>query len=74
MQSTRALGHPVRSPRTKPRRLAASQGKRAQNAVLKHEALQHRLVAAQAAEDAKMAQFRALLGASGGAIQIPKRL
>lgn len=57
-----------------PRRLAASQGKRAQNAVLKHEALQHRLVAAQAAEDAKMAQFRALLGASGGAIQIPKRL
>ncbi|KAL6776925.1 hypothetical protein ACKKBF_B19520 [Auxenochlorella protothecoides x Auxenochlorella symbiontica] len=55
-------------------RLAASQGKRAQNAVLKHEALQHRLVAAQAAEDAKMAQFRALLGASGGAIQIPKRL
>jgi hypothetical protein len=54
-------------------REAQRQQKRTQQAAAKQEALATKLSAAAEAEAAKMAQFRALVQASGGAISIPKR-
>lgn len=61
------------APPTSVLREAARQQRRGHASVARREELAGKMAAAAAAEDAKMAQFRALLQSQAGPIQIAKR-